>query len=65
VEAKRRIILEDRRPGLFRSGDAGPSFRVKKVVNSIEFTIGELVTSQRVRELVDDGWTVNIVKERS
>jgi hypothetical protein len=59
---KKTITLED-----LRSVNSNPdhAFRVQKVVNSTEFTVGQLVSKREADNLcLSAPWTVNLVAKK-
>lgn len=40
-------------------------FKVKSLQNTIDYRIGDYLTSQQVQDLIDMGWTVNVEKYKA
>lgn len=64
----KKIILEDLRKGAFYSssgsGSRSAAFKVKKIINSIDYKIGDTLTEGAVRVLCSsEKWTVEIIKK--
>ena len=63
---KKKLILEDLRTV---NGNPDHSFRVKKVVNSIDYKVGEILSSDTIKNDVlayvddDNSWSVELVQK--
>lgn len=56
----KKIVLEDLRKNTFHDA----AFKVKKIVNSIEYKIGDILKEGAVEFLCNtENWTVEIVKK--
>jgi len=56
------INLIDLRSLAFKEGKE--DFEVRSMKNTLEFRIGEYITTQQVEELINFEWTVNIVGKK-
>ena len=57
---KRRLYLEDLRPGMYYNTKSGDDFRIQKITNSTEFIVDRTISKDEVDILITRGWTVEI-----
>jgi len=38
-------------------------FRIKSLKNSIDYQVGNCLTTQQVQDLINIGWTVNVIEK--
>lgn len=54
-----KIVLYDLRSW----GYEHDHFKIVKIINSIQYEVGSCLHSNEVQELIDAGWTVEVIKK--